>query len=53
MNLIGKTGFVTEALKNLSKLSIEEKKIQGKALNNNKLTTSFLIAAIKRLIYLI
>lgn len=34
---LGKTGLVTEELKNLSKLSIEEKKIQGKALNNIKL----------------
>ena len=34
---LGKSGSVTEALKNLSKLSIEEKKIQGKALNNTKL----------------
>jgi len=34
---LGKSGLVTEALKNLSKLSIEEKKIQGKALNNTKL----------------
>ena len=34
---LGKTGLVTEKLKNLSKLSIEEKKIQGKALNNIKL----------------
>ena len=34
---LGKTGLVTEELKNLSNLSIEEKKIQGKALNNTKL----------------
>ena len=34
---LGKTGLVTEELKNLSKLSIEEKKIQGKAPNNIKL----------------
>ena len=34
---LGKTGLVTEELKNLSNLSIEEKKIQGKALNNIKL----------------
>ena len=34
---LGKTGLVTEALKNLSKLSIEEKKIQGKEFNNTKL----------------
>ncbi|MEL0125222.1 MAG: phenylalanine--tRNA ligase subunit alpha [Alphaproteobacteria bacterium] len=34
---LGKTGLITEELKNLSKLSIEEKKIQGKALNNIKL----------------
>ena len=34
---LGKSGFVTEALKNLSKMSVEEKKIQGKALNNIKL----------------
>ena len=34
---LGKTGLVTEELKNLSRLSIEEKKIQGKALNNIKL----------------
>ena len=36
---LGKTGLVTEELKNLSKLSIEEKKIRGKALNNIKLKT--------------
>lgn len=34
---LGKTGLITEELKNLSKLSIEEKKIKGKALNNIKL----------------
>ena len=34
---LGKTGLVTEELKNLSNLPIEEKKIQGKALNNIKL----------------
>ena len=37
---LGKTGLVTEELKNLSKLSIEEKKIQGKSLNNIKLQIS-------------
>ena len=37
---LGKTGIVTEELKNLSKLSIEEKKIQGMALNNIKLKIS-------------
>ena len=37
---LGKTGLVTEALKILSNLSIEEKKIHGKALNNIKLKIS-------------